>query len=93
MPQESESHASLASPCKSLRGVALKAVCPHDGPAAEETINDDELALRKAEEAEPSICYRDENVVDRKGAYLSTLIGGLSLFVSENFGLKRGLGD
>ncbi|XP_058112865.1 kinesin-like protein KIN-14F [Magnolia sinica] len=50
MPQENDSNMGFVSPCKSLR-VGLKALCHQDGPVAEETINDDELAMRKAEEA------------------------------------------
>lgn len=50
MPQESDAHSNLMSPCKNLRG--LKALVPNNEASYnEEIINDHELAQRKAGEA------------------------------------------
>lgn len=50
MPQESDAHSTLPSPCKNLRG--LKALVPNNEASyTEEIIDDHELAQRKAGEA------------------------------------------
>lgn len=52
MRQESNGNATFSSPVKTLRGLkALVSNGDHQASAAEEIINDDELAQRKAEEA------------------------------------------
>ncbi|XP_010252852.1 PREDICTED: kinesin-like protein KIN-14F [Nelumbo nucifera] len=50
MPQEANSDSTFTTPSKSLRG-GLKGLNCQEGLFAEEVINDDELAQRKAEEA------------------------------------------
>jgi len=57
MRQESNGNATFSSPVKSLRGLkALVSNGDHQASAAEEIINDDELAQRKAGEAGTSTC-------------------------------------